>query len=173
MEFDALYRERMPFHFMTYVMVFLGIIAGGMFGLLVYHLTVSPIDNEPALGWLFLTEFLIMGGLCFFVSNFRALDIFLTYQGIVIRFGRIQKLVSWADIESYSIITSRQLTDSGGWRVGMGKRGMYSAYTVIGKPRVALRLNTGRIKEVVFSTGNPEEVARVIMRQTGKEQSQA
>lgn len=156
---------------MTFLAIFLGIIAGGMFGLLVYHVTIAPIDNEPALGWLFLFEFLIMGGLAYFVSNFRNLNLIFTYQGIVIRFGRIKRFISWTDVESYRIVTERHLTGSGGWNIRLGKHGWYSSYTVIGKPRVRLQLNTGRIKEIVFSTTNPGEIARVMKKQTGKDES--
>jgi len=43
-------------------------------------------------------------------------------------------------------------------------------YTVIGKPRIGLKLNTGRIRELLFSTSNPQEVMRIIRKQTGKDE---
>jgi len=45
-------------------------------------------------------------------------------------------------------------------------------YTVIGKPRISLKLNAGRIRELLFSTADPQEVSRIIKKQTGKDESQ-
>ncbi len=170
MEFDALYHEKIDFRVMIYLTVFLGLISLGMLGLVVYHFGVAPIDNEPGLGWFFLAESLVMGSVSFLVYQFRRLEIVLTYQGIVIKFGRIKKFVSWTDIESYKSVTTGKFLNSGGWKFGLGKHGWYVMYTVIGKPRISLKLNAGRIRELLFSTANPQEVSRIIKKQTGKDQ---
>ena len=80
MEFDALYHERMDFRLMYIIAAFLGLISLSMLGLLIYHVTVAPIDNEPGLGWFFLTESLILGAVAVLVLQFHTLDIILTYQ---------------------------------------------------------------------------------------------
>jgi hypothetical protein len=169
---DAIFRERINFRFMYFIAAFLGLVAVGMLGALVYHLTVAPIDNEPGLGWMFLSEGLLMAVLAVFVLQFHTLEIILNYQGIVIKFGRIKKFIPWIDIESYQVITTGTLLSSGGWKLGVGKNGWYMMYTVLGKPRVSLKLNTGRIREILFSTANPAEVAAVIKKQTGKDAMQ-
>ena len=132
---------------------------------------MAPLDDEPGLGWFFLGESLLMGVAAFFVLQFRRLDIILNYQGIVIRFGKIRKSISWIDIESYRVITAGSLLNSGGWKFGIGRNGWQVMYTVIGKPRIALKLNTGTIRELLFSSSNPREVATIIKNQTGKGES--
>jgi hypothetical protein len=171
MEFDALYHERIDFRLMYIIAAFLGLISLCMLGLLIYHVTVAPIDNELGLGWFFLTESLILGAVAVLVLQFHTLDIILTYQGIVIKFGRIKKAIQWIDIESYHAITAGSFLNSGGWKIGLGRNGWYATYTVVGKPRIALKLNTGGIKELLFSTTNPQEVVGIIKKQTGKDES--
>lgn len=171
MEFDALYQEKINFRLMYFIAAFLGVISVAMLGLLVYHVTVTPVDDEPGLVWFFLGEFLLMGAITILVLQFHQLNIILTYQGIIIKFGRIKKSIPWIDIESYQVITAGNLLNSGGWKFGLGRKGWYAMYTVIGKPRISLKLNTGTIKELLFSTANPQEVVRIIQKQTGKEES--
>jgi hypothetical protein len=171
MEFDALYHERMDFRLMYIIAAFLGLISLSMLGLLIYHVTVAPIDNEPGLGWFFLTESLILGAVAVLVLQFHTLDIILTYQGIIIKFGRIKKSIQWIDIESYYAITAGSFLNSGGWKIGLGRNGWYATYTVVGKPRIALKLNTGGIRELLFSTTNPQEVVGIIKKQIGKDES--
>jgi hypothetical protein len=171
MEIDALYHEKIDFRLMYIIAAFLGLISLCLLGLLTYHVTVAPIDDEPGLGWFFLTESLILGAVAVLVLQFHTLDIILTYQGIIIKFGRIKKSIPWINIESYNSVTTGSFLNSGGWKIGLGRNGWYATYTVIGKPRIALKLNTGGIKELLFSTANPQEVVRIIKKQTGKDEN--
>lgn len=169
MELNALYHEKMDFHVVIYVCVFLGLISLGTLGLVIYHFGVALIDNEPETGWFLLMESLLMVAVTILVYQFRRLEIILNYQGIIIKFDRIKKFISWVDIESYRIVTTHNYINSGGWKFGLGRNGWSLTYTVIGKPRVSLRLNTGRIRELLFSTSNPKEVSGIIKKQTGKD----
>ena len=171
MELDALYHEKIDFRFMNFLAAFLGLISLAMFGLCIYSFAVAPIDDEPALSWFFLGEGLLMAAVTVLVLQFRTLAIILTYQGIIIKFGRISKFVPWIDIEAYQSITAGSILNSGGWKYGLGRNGWYVMYTVIGKPRIYLKLNSGKIKELLFSTANPQEVVRIIKKQTGKDAS--
>jgi hypothetical protein len=171
MEFDALYHEKIDFRIMVFFAVFLGLISLGMFGLVIYHFGVAPIDNEPGLGWFFLGEGVLMGMVSILVYQFRALEIVLTYQGIIIKFDRVKKFISWIDIESYQSVTEGKFLNSGGWKLNLGKNGWYVMYTVIGKPRMSLRLRSGKIRQVLFSVSHPEQVARIIKKQTGKDEN--
>ncbi|HEX9897452.1 MAG TPA: hypothetical protein VGA85_07350 [Dehalococcoidales bacterium] len=91
MELDALYHERIDFRLMYFVAIFLGLISFVMLGLLIYHVAVAPIASESGLGWFFLGESLLMAVVTVLVLQFRTLEIILTYQGIIIKFGRIKK----------------------------------------------------------------------------------
>lgn len=171
MDYEPLFHERTPFRFATIMAVFFALIAAAMLGLLIYHFAVRPIDETPGIGWLFLAEFVVMTVVAIFVAQFSHLDVVLTYQGIIIRFGRIQKRIPWIDIQSYHTVTEGRFLTSGGFHLGLSRGGWYAEYTVIGKPKVALRLNTGSTRNIVFSTSNPLEIARVIKKQTGKDES--
>lgn len=171
MDYEPLYHERTPFRFATIMAVFFALIAAVMLGLLVYHFTVKPIDDEPGIGWLFLVEFVVMTVVAIFVAQFSHLDVILTYQGIIIRFGRIQKSIQWIDIQSYHTVTEGHFLMSGGFHLGPGRGGWSAEYTVLGKPHIVLKLNTGTIRNVIFSTGNAQEIARIIKKQTGKDES--
>lgn len=173
MEFDALYHERIDFRMMYFMALIFTVISLVMLGLLIYHLGVAPIDNDPELVWVFSSEFLVMGAVAILMLQFRTLDLYLTYQGIVLKFSRIKKSISWTDIVSYQVIATGSFINSGGWKVGLGRNGWYAMYTVVGKPRISLKLHSGRIKEILFSTANPEEVVRIIKKQTGKDESQS
>lgn len=163
-----MHREHLPFRLMYGFAALLGLIAAGMLGLVIYHFAVAPIDNEPGLGWMFAIEFLIMFSLAILLLQFSRYELVLTPEGITIKFGRIKRFIAWMEIDSYNVITTGTLLNSGGWKVGLGQNGWYTMYTVINKPRVVLMLNTGKIRQVLFSTGQPDAVAAVIKRQTGK-----
>ena len=171
MDYEPLYHERTRFRFATIMAVFFALIAAAMLGLLVYHFVVQPLDETPGIGWLFLGEFVVMTAVAVFVAQFSHLDVVLTYQAIIIKFGRIQKFIPWIDVQSYHTVTEGRFLASGGFHLGAGRRGWYAEYTVLGKPRVVLSLNTGRIRHVIFSTANPQEIARIIKKQTGKDES--
>lgn len=153
---------------MDVITIILGLISATMLGLLIYQLTVGPIGKEPAPDYVFLLEFILMSVVTVLCFNFRALDLILTYDGIIVRFGKIRKVVLWSDIESYHAITTGNLT-SGGLHLGPTRGGWSAEYTVLGKPRIVLRLRSGIIKQLVFSTGNPQEVVKIIKEQTGKD----
>jgi hypothetical protein len=162
-----LYHETMHFHIVVYVVCFLGLVSLVTCGLAVYHFWVEPID-----GWFLLGESLLMAAVTVFVYQFRRLEIIMTYQGITIKFDRIKKFIPWTDIESYRTITANKFLNSGGWKIRLGRSGWYVMYTVIGKPRISLKLNSGKIRELLFSTANPQKVSGIIKEQTGKEETQ-
>ena len=151
--------------------VFFALIAAAMVGLLVYHFAVERLSNMPGIDWLFLIEFIVMTVVAIFVAQFSHLDVTLTYQGMIIRFGRIQKRIDWIDVQAYHTVTEQRYLTNAGFHLGFGRGGWRAEYTVLSKPRVVVRLNTGTIRTVIFSTGNPEEIARIIKRQTGKDES--
>lgn len=167
MEYTAIYRERVPFRFMSIVAVFLGVLALGSLGLFVLQYTRQMIDSEPAVAWVFLGDAVLMGAGAILVRSLRNLDVIVTYDGLIVGFGRFRRSIPWADIESYRVVTERSLLDRGGWRMGLGRSGWYSAYTVIGKPRIVLTLRAGKIREVVFSTTDPEALAKAMDSRLG------
>ena len=172
MDYEPLYHERTRFRFAIIMAVFFALIAAAMLGLLVYHFAIKLIDETPGIGWLFLTEFAVMTVVAIVVAQFSHLDVVLTYQAIIIKFGRIQKSIPWTDVQAYHTVTEGRFLTGGGFHLGAGRRGWYAEYTVLGKPRVVLSLNTGRIRRVIFSSANPQEIARIIKKQTGKDESQ-
>ncbi len=162
---DEIYHEEVPFTGMVVLVIFLAILSLGSLGLFLYTVIVGPIGSKPAPAWIFLFEFALMGSVTIFMLNFRRLIISMTYDGIRVGYGSIGKTISWSDIASYQRATGTSL--SGGLHFGPTRRGMGAAYTVLGKPAVTLTLRSGTIREITFSTDNPEEVMSVIRDRTG------
>jgi hypothetical protein len=168
METNAFYHERMPFHFIYYITAFLVLISAAMLGVFLYGELVAPLDEDPAFGIIFLVDSIVIGGLSFFVLQFVVLELLITPEGIILKYGRIKKTIRWTDIESYSTV-SNPFLNSGGWKFNLGSKGWYETFTVFNKSQIALELRTGRIKEVIFSTGNPQEVLQILKKYIGKD----
>jgi hypothetical protein len=171
-ELNALYRESLPFRGMNYIVALLAALVVGELGVVIYNSLAEPI-GPPELTGVFLGEALLLGAVAIFIRQFRRLDIVLTYDAVILRFGRIKKTVPWSAIDSYRVITQRRYLTSGGWRLNLGAHGWQEEYTVLGSPRIELALNTGRIRRVLFSTANPQEIAGVVRKRTGKEETRA
>jgi hypothetical protein len=166
--YGVIYQEKIPSRLIIWLAAFLGLISLTMLGLVIYSLTVAPIDNDPDAILGFLIEFVAMGAAGVLVFYMRSLNITLTYDNLIVGFGPFRKTVPWSNIESYYAVTGSNYT-SGGLHFGPARGGWGAAYTVMGKQRISLRLQGGTIKELVFSVNNPGEVLKIIKQQTGKD----
>ncbi len=171
MEFHTIHHEKIPFRLMYALAVIMGLLAAGMLAMFIYSRTAATLSSDALPGWFFLMEFGITAGLTLLILQFRTYELILTPEGLVIKFGRLRKSISWLNIDSYQGIGKGTLANSGNWKIKPGKHGWSSQYTVIGEPRILLQLNTGKIRTAIFSTARPEEVLRIIRRQTGKTES--
>lgn len=96
-------------------------------------------------------------------TNFLRLSVEMTSKGLTVGYGILRKKISWDRVEGCHI------DERSAWRYeGWGDRLMRidgkwrSIYNVFGSPRVVVSLNRGWIRELVFSTRNPEKAIETI-----------
>ena len=83
-------------------------------------------------------------------------------SGIFIRFFPfLNKHWTWAEIQSYELISYSPIGDFGGWGIRMS--GRTTAYTVGGNHGLELKLNNG--KRVVIGTQRPEALQEFLENQ--------
>lgn len=160
MNSDTIYEERI---FAKVTGGLLWAMAVLMLIIMVYVLTIEPVDEEPYLYLLFITMFLlfVILGLIF-----GRLVIRVDYQKVMVGFGVIKKKIPLENItEVYLDETSALKYGGAGIRTTRLEGEWVMAYIIVGGPRVVLKLNEGRFKRFVFSTKNPEEVINVIKGQ--------
>lgn len=171
--YNEIYYERIPFRAIFIIMVFFALISLFCLGAFFYQRFIGPIGNEPPPDWTFWLFAVYMAGMTVFLSNFRTMSISLTYQSLTVGFGWMKRVIPWADIDGY-YQASRTSLNYGEAGIHLTRsRGKFRVYySVSGKPRIALNLRSGRIRELEFSTGNPQEILRIIKKQTGQDAGQ-
>ena len=163
MQTDEIYREEVPFHLAKFALVMLALFTIMMLVLFIYQLVVGPVGSRPAPGWFYLVMFFFLGGITVFVGNFNRLAVIITSQAITVGFGRIKKTILWGDIEGCDIDKASGLS-YGGWGIRVSRVGgkWRLVYNVAGYQGILLALRTGRFREFVFSTRDPEGVMKII-----------
>lgn len=99
----------------------------------------------------------------FYSLNYRSLTILITSSSVEIKFGIFSRIACWESIEDCHIDGVSM------WRIGGAGihftriRGKWRAmYNFLEYPRIVLTLKKGRIREVIFSTRNPERVLTIV-----------
>jgi Ca2+/Na+ antiporter len=120
------------------------------------------ISRSGLLTIIFLCCFILF---LFYSFNYRTLVIRLSSESLILRFGIFTWRVQLDNIEAY------YLDDISLWRIGGAGihftviRGKYRAFlNFLEHPRVvvALKKKKGPVREIAFSTINPEEVFRIL-----------
>ncbi|MFP3871621.1 MAG: hypothetical protein ACOC55_05345 [Candidatus Natronoplasma sp.] len=134
-------------------------------GLSSYQLFIAPIGTDPAPDWFWLIMFLLFLGI---TVNFSRLKISIDSAGITIGFGILKNKVPWTMVEECYLDETSSIW-YGGWgmRISRVNGKWRKVYNIIGGPRVVISLDQGWIREIAFSTSNPEEVRHVIKRHLG------
>ncbi|MHA2495418.1 MAG: hypothetical protein ACXAEI_08010 [Candidatus Hodarchaeales archaeon] len=99
----------------------------------------------------------------FYSLNYRSLTIFITSSSVEIKFGIFSRSIGWESIDECHI------DEVSMWRIGGAgihftriRRKWRAMYNFLEYPRIVLTLKQGRIREVVFSTRNPERVLAIV-----------
>ena len=168
MDSDAIYEETLPFPLGLIAAVLLSACAVLMLVLFVLQLAGGPIGSRPAPDLFYALMFVVMSAIAIVVTSFRKLTIRLTSQSITVAFGMFRRTMLWGDIEHCSRDESSSLA-YGGWGIRIARvRGKWRlVYNVAGHPSILLGLRSGRFREFVFSTDNPEQVLETIRRHAG------
>lgn len=136
-----------------------------MFFLTAYQLLSGPLGERLAPTALFL----VMGAVFLDLArNFSRLLIRLTPGEISVGYGLFRHRLSWSRIENCRV-DETPARRYWGWGIRLAKMdGKWRlTYSVLGGPRVVLSLTTGRFRDLVFSTRNPEEVAKIVRKYAG------
>jgi hypothetical protein len=165
MKNDEIYNEVIPFLAGKIVIVLMVVISITFLALFLIQFSGTPVGSNPAPNWLYLVMGLGFVGVAVFVSNFRALTINITEDSITVFYGRICYRVALDNIESAFIDTNLGIV-YGGWGIRMARIKGQSAliYNVISKPRVVLKLRSGRFNQFAFSTRRPDEIINLVKR---------
>ena len=169
MQTDEVYREEVPFHLGKFALVMLALFTILMLFLFIYQLVVGPVGSRPGPSWVYLVMFFFLGVITVLVGNFNKLAIIITSQAIIVGFGRMKKSITWGDIEGCDIDKTSGL-GYGGWGIRIARaHGKWRlVYNVTGYYGILLALRTGRFREFVFSTADPEEVMKIIRKHCGR-----
>ena len=118
--------------------------------------------------WFYVVMFVFLSVVSVFLLNFRRLTITATSQSLTVAFGMVKRTIPWGEIEQFSRDESSSFA-YGGWGIRISKVGRKwrLVYNIAGYPGIVLSLRTGRFREFVFSTSNPEQVLGIINQHTG------
>lgn len=156
---NDIYEEKLYSKWMSLV---LGSVTTIFFILGGYEILAGIEWDEPLPVWFWPVMALLFLGL---TINFLKLTIKMDHDGLKVGYGLLKSKVSWHEIED-SYLDETSTLWYGGWGVRLGRGGgnWRTVYNVIGGPRVVISLKDGLIREIVFSTKNPERVIKTIER---------
>lgn len=162
MRLDVIYEEA---NFSKVITAIMASVAVLLLGLALYQLLVAPIGFRPAPTAFYLG---IAAVFIFLAVSFSRLIIRMTPDSLQIGYGVFRRRIPWSEIEGADVDELSALREGGvGVRVLKVKGKWRIVYSVVGGPRVVLSVRSGRFREVVFSTKNPEEVVALVRRYAG------
>ncbi len=141
------------------------VMAAVMFSLTAYQLLSSPLGESLVLTAIFL----VMGAVFLDLArNFYRLLIRITPAEITVGFGLFRHRCPWHAVQSCRV-DETSIPSFAGWAIRLSKVDDVRrlVYRVMPGPRVELSVTMGRFREIAFSTGNPEEVARIVKKHAG------
>jgi hypothetical protein len=100
--------------------------------------------------------------------NFAWLTVRIDQRGVSIGYGIIRQHIRWEDIED-CYQDQAWAVRYGGWGIRLGWYGpnWRLVYNTLFDPRVVLRRRSGFVKEIAFSTGNPDQVMAIVRDRLG------
>jgi len=160
---NEVYHEEIPFLVAKIVAIFMGVLSIIFLILLLIQISGTPIGDNPPPDWMYLILIAVFLGATWLVYNLKVLTISINESLIKVAYGRISYSITFENIETATIDTNPGIL-YGGWGIRLAKIGGESAliYNVISKPRVILKLRSGRFKQFAFSTKQPEEIIQLI-----------
>ena len=159
---QPIYNERISAKFFASIFGFLALLL--LFILLRQYFIAPEVPDQLPI-WLILIFSLIVST---FAINFRYLSILITKESVSAGYGIFACEIPWDNIEGCYLDQTTALRYLGfGIRIAIVKGKWRLIYNVIAGPRVVLSLKTGRFREFVFSTKNPDEILRIINDRIG------
>jgi len=166
-----LYREEIEVPWARWLIGLFGLFILGFASALFYQLFIGPIGENPAPTWFWGLMALSQLVPLLLVRSFTRLKTEITDRYITVGFGAIRRTIPWDRVAEVRRDERSLLSYGGlGWRLSWSRRkgGWIMAFVVSRSPRVVLQLRGGRLRELVFSTRQPNAVCRLIAEQLGR-----
>jgi len=121
------------------------------------------IDDAPA--WLWLIMLVVFAPLGLLIFKMRTLVISLTGSEVNIRYGFFSHHQPFSNIAEVEVVEKPGLR-YGGWgiRVTWSGKKPVVVFNILSAPTVELTLKDGKYSKLVFSSRQPDEVAKIIRR---------
>ena len=151
---QPLYREERNSLGITLI---LGLVTVLMVAFLAAQLIYGPLGTKPAPTW-FLAALTALFALL--TVNFRHITLTLTEEKVEVRYGIFSATRRWNETVACEMDEKHHFY---GWgiRLGRYKSHWVWVYNVMGGPRVVFHTGKNKLKGLVISTTNPEEVVRI------------
>jgi hypothetical protein len=160
---EELYREEIP---VTPMKILVGFeISLGVFFMIMALVQIisSPIVSNapPTFFWGLMAA--VFFSTTWLISSFVSYRLTIEPTSLNLSFGRFKTDVLYENIETFEQDTRSGLV-YGGWgmRTSWTRDGWVKAYTILGKSRIGLRLKSGRVRHIIFSTENPDTVMEIL-----------
>ena len=140
--------------------IILSVVTLAFFLIYIYQITVEPTWAEPLPNWFWLLMTVILLAI---TINFSRMKIKIDNEGIFIIYGIMKKKISWKNVKDCSVDEGSPVK-YGGWgqRFWRVKGNFRIIYNIAAGDRIVISLNSGFVREIVFSTRNPKEVMKII-----------
>ncbi len=142
--------------------IILSVVTSAFFLIYIHQITVEPTWAEPLPNWFWLMMAVFLLAM---TINFSRMKIKIDNDGIFIIYGVMKKKISWKNVKDCSVDEGSSVK-YGGWglRFWRGKGNFRIIYNIAAGDRIVISLNSGFVREIVFSTRNPEKVMKIIKK---------
>jgi hypothetical protein len=163
---EIIYEEKVRFPLIRGVVVlFTGLTLAFLIMYLYQRITGQQGENSVPL-WFAFTILSALALFTSFLANLVTLSIRITEEDVVVAFGIFRMRVRWENVKECHLDRESSFLAAANWGVSMGFTGRRwrRMYNVMGCPRVALEVKSGR-GAVVFSTNDPDAVIDIVRKQ--------
>ncbi len=140
--------------------IILSVVTTAFFLIYIHQIIVEPAWFEPLPNWFCLMMAVILLAI---TINFSRMKIKIDNEGIFIIYGVIKKKIPWKNVKDFSLDEGSPVK-YGGWgiRFWRVKGNFRFIYNIAAGDRIVISLKSSFVKEIVFSTKNPEKVMKII-----------
>jgi hypothetical protein len=167
-----IYEEKVRFPLIRGVVAIFAVLTIAFLIAYSYQRITGQLGLNPVPLWFAITILSALALFTLFMANLVTLSIRLTEEDAVVAFGIFRMRVKWENVRECHLDRESSFLSAANWGVSMGFTGRRwrRMYNVMGCPRVALEVKSGR-GAVVFSTKNPDAVMDVIKGRIQSQQS--
>ena len=161
-----IYEEKVRFPLIRGVVALFAVLTVAFLIAYSYQRVTGQLGPNPVPLWFAVTILSALALFTSFLANLVTLSIKITEEDVVVAFGIFRMRVKWENVKECHLDRGSSFLSAANWGVSMGFTGRRwrRMYNVMGCPRVALEVKSGR-GAVVFSTNNPGAVVEIVKKQ--------